>query len=148
MAKVAVESASEVCFDLCGEKVIRVLHVDDDVGFLAVAKQCLEDQSRLQVDTALSAEDALEKLRGSKYDVVVSDYQMVGKNGLELLKELRQEGNDVPFILFTCKGKEEIVIEAAGPEDSIEYWRDAKGIHHVPKRNLTDIITAIYDSKP
>jgi PAS domain S-box-containing protein len=112
MTKVAVESASEVYVDLCKEKAIRVLHVDDDAGFLAVAKQCLEEQSQFEVDTALSAEEALKKLRDSEYDAVVTDYQMPGKNGLELLRELRQEGNDVPFILFTCKGKEEIAIEA------------------------------------
>ena len=112
MTKVAVESANEVYVDLCKEKTIRVLHVDDEAGFLAVAKQCIEDQSRFQVDTALSAKEALEKLKRSEYDAVVSDYQMDGKNGLELLRELRQQGNDTPFILFTCKGKEEIAIEA------------------------------------
>jgi PAS domain S-box-containing protein len=112
MTKVAVESANEVYVNLCKETSIRVLHVDDDAGFLAVAKQCLEEQSQFEVDTALSAEEALKKLRDSEYDVVVTDYQMPGKNGLELLRELRQEGNDVPFILFTCKGKEEIAITA------------------------------------
>ena len=112
MTKVAVESASKVYIDLCKEKAIRVLHVDDDAGFLAVAKQCLEEQSQFEVDTASSADEALKKLRDSEYDAVVTDYQMPGKNGLELLRELRQEGNDVPFILFTCKGKEEIAIAA------------------------------------
>jgi len=91
---------------------LRILHVDDDAAFLAVAKQCLEEQSQFEVDTALSAKEALKKLKRSEYDAVVSDYQMPGKNGLELLKELRQEGNYTPFILFTCKGKEEIAIEA------------------------------------
>jgi PAS domain S-box-containing protein len=112
MVKAAVESAHEVYIDLCKEKAIRVLHVDDDAGFLAVAKQCLEEQRQLQVDTARSAKEALKKLEHSEYDVIVSDYQMPEKNGLELMKELRQKGNDVPFILFTCKGKEEIAVEA------------------------------------
>jgi len=112
MTKVAAETAHEIYVELYKEKTIRVLHVDDDAGFLVVAKQCLEEQSQFQVDTALSAKEALKKLKRSEYDVIVSDYQMPGKNGLELLKELRQEGNDVPFILFTCKGKEEIAIEA------------------------------------
>jgi len=112
MTRVAVESANEVYVNLCKEKAIRVLHVDDDAGFLAVAKQCLEEQSQFEVDTALSVEEALKKLKDSEYDAVVTDYQMPGKNGLELLRELRQKGSDVPFILFTCKGKEEIAIEA------------------------------------
>jgi PAS domain S-box-containing protein len=112
MTKVEIKSAHKVYVDLCEEKTIRVLHVDDDAGFLAVAKQCLEEQGQFQVDTALSAKEALKKLKHSEYDVIVSDYQMPGKNGLELMNELRQEGNEIPFILFTCKGKEEIAIEA------------------------------------
>jgi len=101
MIKSAFESVNEACVDLFEKKKIRVLHVDDDSEFLAVAKQCLEEQGQLQVDTALSAEEALEKLRNSEYDAIIADYQMPGKNGLELLKELRQEGKNVPFILFT-----------------------------------------------
>ena len=112
MAKVTVESANKVYIDLCKDETIKVLHVDDEAGFLAVAKQCLEEQSKFQVDTALSAKEALAKLKRSEYDAVVCDYQMPEKNGLELLRELRQQGNDTPFILFTCKGKEEIAIEA------------------------------------
>ena len=112
MTRIAVESANEVYVDLCKEKTIKVLHVDDEAGFLAVAKQCVEDQSQFQVDTALSVEEAFEKLKRSEYDAIISDYQMDGKNGLEFLRELRQQGNDTPFILFTCKGKEEIAIEA------------------------------------
>jgi PAS domain S-box-containing protein len=112
MTKTAVETAKQVLIDLCNEQTIRVLHVDDDPGFLAVAKQCLEDQSQFQVDTAQSAKEALEKLKRSEYDIIVSDYQMPEKNGLELLRELRQQGSHIPFILFTCKGKGEIAIEA------------------------------------
>jgi PAS domain S-box-containing protein len=112
MSKVAVESANEVYVDLCKDETIKVLHVDDEAGFLVVAKQCLEENGKFQVDTALSAKEALEKLKRSDYDVIVCDYQMRGKNGLELLRKLRQRGDDTPFILFTCKGKEDIAIEA------------------------------------
>jgi PAS domain S-box-containing protein len=112
ITKAAVETASEVYVDLCKEKTIRVLHVDDEAGFLAVAKQCLEDRSQFQVDTALSVKEALEKLKRSEYDAIISDYQIDGKNGLEFLRELRLQGNETPFILFTCKSKGEIAIEA------------------------------------
>jgi DNA-binding response OmpR family regulator len=54
----------------------------------------------------------LEKLEKTDYDVIVSDYQMPGKDGLEFLKELREEGNTVPFIVFTGKGREEITMKA------------------------------------
>ena len=123
--KAIVESASAVYTDFSSEDRIRVLHVDDDAAFLAVARHCLEEQGPFQVDTALSAKEAIEKLRDVDYDAVVADYQMPGKNGLELLKELRQKGIDVPFILFTCKGKEEIAIEALN--SGVEQYIDKQG---------------------
>ncbi|MCW4008669.1 MAG: PAS domain S-box protein [Candidatus Bathyarchaeota archaeon] len=112
MTKAEFASISGAYVNLCREKVIRVLHVDDDADFLAVAKQCLEEPGLFEVETALSAEEALSKLRDAEYDVIVADYKMPGKTGLELLRELRRNGNNIPFILFTCKGKEEIAIEA------------------------------------
>jgi len=108
------ESASTngIYVNRCIGKAIRILHVDNDAVFLAVAKRCLEESGIFEVETALSAEEALRKLRDAEYDVIIADYKMPGKNGLELLKEIRLNGNDIPFILFTCKGKEEIAIEA------------------------------------
>ena len=125
MKEVTVESASAVYTDSCSGEKIRVLHVDNDAEFLAVATHCLEEQGPFQVDTALSAKEALEKLHNADYDAVVADYQMPEKNGLELLKELRQEGITVPFILFTCKGKEEIVIDALN--SGVEQYLDKQG---------------------
>jgi len=105
-----VESSKKIFIDL-NEK-IRVLHVDDDPDFLKVVKQFLEMETPFQVDTANSAEEALTRLEKEKFDVIVSDYQMPGKDGLQFLDELRANGNSIPFIVFTGKGKEEIAIKA------------------------------------
>jgi len=94
------------------EDIIRVLHVDNEVGLLKVAKQILEMQGSFEVETAASVEEAQEKMRKKEFDVIVSDYQMPIKDGLEFLRELRLKSNTIPFILFTGKGREEIVIEA------------------------------------
>ncbi|MFB3890115.1 MAG: PAS domain S-box protein [Candidatus Bathyarchaeia archaeon] len=91
---------------------IRVLHVDDDDIFLNSAKGCMELEGDIQVEAARSADEALEKLKQEHFNVIVSDYQMPLKNGLDFLKELRAGGNKTPFILFTGKGREEIVVKA------------------------------------
>jgi PAS domain S-box-containing protein len=112
MAERAVESSAGIFADLNEKEQIRVLHVDDDSSFLDVAKQCLEVEGSFQVDTAFSVCEALEKMKSKTYDVIISDYQMPGKDGLGFLKELRQEGNTIPFIMFTGKGREEVAVRA------------------------------------
>ncbi len=92
--------------------MIKTLYVDDEADLLELGKLFLEMSGEIEVDTAISAQDALGKLRTGDYDVVISDYQMPIMDGIAFLKKLRADSNDIPFILFTGKGREEIVIEA------------------------------------
>jgi PAS domain S-box-containing protein len=98
--------------DLTKETPIHVLHVDDEVDLLKSTKQILELHGPFQVETASSVKDAMQKIEKKAFDVVVSDYVMPERTGLDFLKELRERGNNIPFILFTGKGKEEVAINA------------------------------------
>ena len=112
MAESIIESSEETVLNVAKTERIRVLHVDDDPAFLKVAKQCLDTQGEFEVDTASSVNEAFEKLKKKEYDVVVSDYQMPNKDGLEFLSELREKGNTAAFIVFTGKSREEVAVKA------------------------------------
>ena len=91
---------------------IRVLYVDDEPGLLEIGKIFLEKSEGLQVDTSTSAQDALTTSPIQACEAIVSDYQMPEMNGIAFLKHVRARFGDIPFILFTGKGREEVVIEA------------------------------------
>jgi PAS domain S-box-containing protein len=87
--------------------------VDDDSSILEITKLMLLDlNGGFVIDWACCVDEAFKKLSAAQYDVVVSDYEMPKKDGLQLLKELREQNNEIPFILFTGKGREEVAVEA------------------------------------
>ncbi|HVP94566.1 MAG TPA: PAS domain S-box protein [Methanoregulaceae archaeon] len=92
--------------------MISVLLVDDDPSLLEITGIYLKKHKTFSVDTALSAGEALGKMKTSSYDVIVSDYDMPEMNGIEFLKKLRSSGNLTPFILFTGKGQEQVASDA------------------------------------
>ncbi|MEZ3114603.1 response regulator [Halobaculum sp. MBLA0147] len=106
-----------------GTDTIRVLCVDDDPAFADVTARMLELRAESIAATAVdSAAAGLEELEAGTYDCVVSDYDMPDRDGLAFLSAIRERGLDVPFVLFTGKGSEEIAGEAirAGAADYIQ----------------------------
>jgi PAS domain S-box-containing protein len=91
---------------------VEVLLIDDEELIHSSAKAFLDNNGDLNLVTAGSAQEALEQLRDSDFDIVVCDHQMPGMTGLELLEVLRNSGNEIPFIMFTGHSREEVVIRA------------------------------------
>ena len=91
---------------------IKVLYVDDEEDLLTMGQIFLQRHGEFIVDTASSAEQALNNPLLITYDAIISDYQMPKMDGISFLKIVRTEIGTIPFILFTGKGREEIVIEA------------------------------------
>ncbi|MFY9799973.1 MAG: PAS domain S-box protein, partial [Methanoregula sp.] len=87
-------------------------YVDDEPMLLELAKIFLEMTGDFRIDTLTSATAALDTLTITSYDCIVSDYMMPEMDGIVFLKEDRARGNSAPFIIFTGKGREEVVIEA------------------------------------
>ncbi len=92
--------------------MISILYVDDESDLLTIARVFLEKTGEFQVVTMSSAREALSSPLLPLSDAIVSDYQMPGMNGIEFLKKVREEHNDIPFILFTGRGREEVAIDA------------------------------------
>ena len=94
------------------KKRLRILHVDDDVCLLEVSKQILSTENGFDIDSVTSVDEAFKKMGEKAYDAVVSDYEMPLKNGLEFLTELKGQKMEIPFILFSGRGREEVVVKA------------------------------------
>jgi len=96
-----------------GERTIRVLHVEDDPSFADLTATFLQRESEsFEIVSAHSAAEGLKRLAALDVDCIVSDYQMPGQNGLEFFERVRDEDSDIPFVLFTGKGSEEVASEA------------------------------------
>jgi PAS domain S-box-containing protein len=102
---------------------ISVLHVDDEPGLAETAAGFLRHENDgFSVETVTSASEGLERLAEAAFDCVVSDYDMPEMNGIEFLTAVRAAHPDLPFVLFTGKGSEEIASEAisAGVSDYLQ----------------------------
>ena len=83
--------------------IAHILVVDDDDGIRTLVKKYLNENNYL-VTTASSAENALEKIKIIKFDLIILDIMMPGKSGLEFIEE-NQKKLDTPIILLTAKGE-------------------------------------------
>ena len=100
-------------------------------GFLELGKFYLEMKGLFSVDINTSASAALTLLQSMKYDAIISDYEMPKMDGIEFLKRVRASGNTIPFILFTGRGREDVVIQALneGADYYLQKGGDPKSLY-------------------
>lgn len=107
------DDAMEVFSDISITSNIYVLIVDDDPDLRDMTASFLErEREEFNATTVAGGDEALEYIDGNHIDAIVSDYDMPSMNGIELLENVRDKYQQIPFILFTGKGSEEIASEA------------------------------------
>ena len=91
-----------------------ILIVDDYKTMLRIVRNLLKQLGFDNVDKATDGSEALTKLRGRNYGLVISDWNMEPMTGFQLLKEVRSDAKlgETPFIMVTAESKIENVITA------------------------------------
>ena len=106
---------------------IQILHVDDDPDMTDLTAAFLENHDeRFSITAETSVGDGLARLAGDDFDCIVSDYDMPETDGLTFLQQVRSEDEEIPFILFTGKGSEEIASDAIS-EGVTDYLQKGSG---------------------
>ncbi|MCW4013134.1 MAG: ATP-binding protein [Candidatus Bathyarchaeota archaeon] len=132
---------------MTGEKPLKILHVDDEENQLEFTKLFLEQiEKDVEIDSVTDPQEALELQEKEGYDCIVSDYKMIKMNGIQLAQKVREK-SDVPFILYTGQGSEEVAELAfsAGVDDYLRketepthYQVLAKRIKHTVEKHRTE----------
>lgn len=92
---------------------LQVLHVDDNSDILDITKTFLERTDEdFSVVSKPNPIEAINSLEENRFDCIISDYEMPNTDGLEFLKIVREQYPDIPFILYTAKGSEEVASDA------------------------------------
>lgn len=125
--------------------MIRVLFVDDNVELCSVFQLYLEETNKFLVTICYSATDALEYLQKNHTDVIISDYNMPGMNGIDLLRQIQQSNRSIPFILFTGDDTKETAIQALNA--GADFYQEKEDDIEIQIIALSNKIQILYDKK-
>jgi signal transduction histidine kinase len=91
---------------------MRILLIEDNPDHALVARRVLKQAGQeYEVECALEAHEARAKIAAGQFDLILCDYRLPDASALDILKELRAKGCDVPFIVSTSAGSEKIAVE-------------------------------------
>ncbi|MDX5365547.1 MAG: response regulator [Alphaproteobacteria bacterium] len=91
-----------------------ILIVDDYKTMLRIVRNLLQKLGFSDIDEAMDGTDALAKLKGRRYGLVISDWNMQPMTGYELLQKVRADDSlkSLPFVMVTAESKVENVVAA------------------------------------
>ncbi|WP_253737736.1 ATP-binding response regulator [Halohasta salina] len=121
---------------------IRILHVEADPAFADLTTTHLRDEEqRFTITSVRDVSAALDHLTAAPVDCIVSNYELPDQDGIALLRSTREEFPDLPFVLFTGKGTEEVASEAisAGVTDYVQKETGTDQFKHLANRIVTAV---------
>jgi two-component system chemotaxis response regulator CheY len=100
--------------DMAVDMKMPILIVDDYKTMLRIVRNLLQKLGFSNIDEATDGADALAKLRGRQYGLVISDWNMQPMTGFELLQKVRADASlkTLPFVMVTAESKVENVVAA------------------------------------
>ena len=90
-------------------KILLIEHNPDHI--LLTKKIIQKDNENFQIDAVDDAEEGIEKIVIELYDMVLSDYRLPGMSALEILRKIKANGIDIPFVVVTSAGNEKIAVD-------------------------------------
>jgi PAS domain S-box-containing protein len=118
--------------------MLNVLLVDDEPILLELGRSFLERNGEMAVETEVSAEEALRRPDLFVFDAIVADYEMSGMDGIAFLREVRHKDPHIPILIFTGRGREEVVIEAI--DNGADFYVQKGGL---PQAQFAELIHKI-----
>lgn len=126
----------------------KIMVVDDDKYILATIKRTLKRKQEWQVETISNPVEALEQASHTQYDLFMSDYQMPGINGIELLSRLRTLQPDAMRIILSGDDSRAVkdravseagiynfIVKPAKAAELVSTIERAHQLHHIREQN-------------
>lgn len=120
--------------------------LDDEADFLELCREHFDRVEGLEVDYVSSPVKALDMLESANFDVVVSDHNLPGMDGLQFMHAVRSRGK-MPFILITGHGREGLAIDALnnGADFYMEKAGSPKGMFEQLLRAIRAVVSPARD---
>lgn len=96
---------------MMGQDTVRILALEDDPALALLLRRSLE-RNGFSVDAVVNGREGLDRLAGESYDVVIADYLMPVMGGIEMIRALAEQGRNIPVIMVTGEGNEEVAAQA------------------------------------
>ena len=91
---------------------LRILIAEDEDSFRMVLQRVILTNEEYEFEACADGNEVLEVLKDKRYDVIILDYQMPGRSGLNILQWMHEQKMDTPVIMLTGAGSENIAVEA------------------------------------